>query len=119
MVGGDLGKEDYVAITVDLSCVDLHFASDEGAKAAARVRVLQKAGASEEWLAFVAADLEAEGLTDPMTKKVAEAVEVRCPGGILPPQVLDAATTEPAPASGGDPAPADPKDDAAPADDPK
>jgi hypothetical protein len=133
MVGANLGKEDYVAVMADLACVDQHFAEDEAAKTAARVTVLEKAGGSDDWLAFVAADLEMEGLTDPMTQKVADASRARCPEGTLPDDMLDpegdrSATEDKIDADdkrekdapAGDATPAgDAKDDPVPSDDPK
>ena len=109
--GGEMGKEDYVTIGADLWCVDNHFPGDAEAKAAAHQAVIDTAGASQEWLDLVQRDLEAEGLTDPMTTKIAELAATRCPGGVLPAGLGDpppaAVAPEPADAPAETPADAD------------
>ncbi len=125
-----LGKEDFVALSADLACVDKHYQGSADAKYAAGEAVIQAAGANRQWVEMVAQEMEAEGLMDPMREKINGLMAARCPDGVIaegliPAHFVPPGDAEAAPVKGDEeevPADATPPDappaDAPPADDP-
>jgi hypothetical protein len=87
-----LGKEDYALIEAELRCIRAQFKDDSAALAKAEATIFARYGASEDWVARVAAHLNGE---PDVAERLEEMIERRlgqiCIDGTISPELLGGA----------------------------
>ncbi len=114
-----LGKEDYALIEAEIRCVRGQFKDDADALTKAQTSILERYGASEDWVERVRAHLNGE---PDVSNRLEEMVERRlgqiCVDGTISPELLAGGTSAPAAPEGAGDAPTGDDGAAAPEGDP-